>query len=100
AFDNSAFFYEQLEFTWLISVRRVAGREIDAPGSDPILLYHALVRYFLRAPIFWFVRPAFPRLWFRHPAFPNVRIRQPAFPIFWFRHFLSLFLPRKLNARQ
>jgi hypothetical protein len=49
AFNNSAFFHEQLEFTWLISVCGVAvkaGREIDAPGSDPILLYHALVRYF------------------------------------------------------
>lgn len=42
AFYNSAFFYEQLEFSWLIDVFRVAcnfrnwGCEIDAPGGDPI----------------------------------------------------------------
>src|SRR6516225_1854978 len=25
---------------------------------------------------------------------------QPAFPIFWFRHFLLLFLPRKLDVQE
>jgi hypothetical protein len=36
AFDNSALFYKQLEFIWLIGVRGVAvkaGCKIDAPGS-------------------------------------------------------------------
>ncbi len=41
AFDNSAFFDEQLELAWLIAVCQIAvksGREIDAPGGDPIPL--------------------------------------------------------------
>ena len=47
AFHNSAFLYEQLEFAWVIGICAIAikaGREIDAPGSDPIPLYHALGR--------------------------------------------------------
>jgi hypothetical protein len=46
AFDNSALFYKQLEFIWLIGVCGVAvkaGCKIDAPSGDPIPLYHALV---------------------------------------------------------
>jgi hypothetical protein len=45
AFDNSALFYKQFEFIWLIGVCGVAvkaGCKIDAPGSDPIALHHAL----------------------------------------------------------
>jgi hypothetical protein len=41
AFDNSALFYKQLEFTWLIGICGVAVKEsceIDAPSSNPIPL--------------------------------------------------------------
>ena len=41
AFDNSAFFYEQLKFTWLvwIAIAVEFGGEIDAPSWDPIPFY-------------------------------------------------------------
>jgi hypothetical protein len=43
-FDNSTFFYEQLEFTWLVwvAIAVEVGGEIDAPSGDPITLYDTL----------------------------------------------------------
>src|SRR5262249_54364875 len=59
AFYNSTFFYQQLEFSWLIDVFGVAcnfrnwGCEIDAPGGDPIPFYETLVRYMSMTPERW-----------------------------------------------
>ena len=49
-FDNSTFFYEQLEFTWLVWVVIAVefGGEIDAPSGDPITLYDTLSLAFPR----------------------------------------------------
>ena len=45
AFDNSAFFYEQLEFARLawIGIAIEFGGEIDAPSWDPIPFYDTLI---------------------------------------------------------
>ena len=54
AFDNSSFFYEQPEFTWLVRVviaAEVRG-EINAASRNPVPLYD----------IFNLVTRAFPRL--------------------------------------
>src|SRR5262245_48123815 len=56
AFYNSTFFYEQLEFSWLIVAFVVGcrlGCEIDAPGSDPIAFYDTLVGYICLTPESW-----------------------------------------------
>ena len=39
AFDDSAFFDEQLEFAGLIGIATQIGGEIDAPSWDPIPFY-------------------------------------------------------------
>ena len=47
ALDNPAFFYEQLEFIWLLGFfgASIQARcEIDAPGRHPVMLYDPLVR--------------------------------------------------------
>jgi hypothetical protein len=49
AFDDSAFFDEQLEFAGLIGIAIEFGGEIDAPGGDPIPFYDTLI-----------TQPAFP----------------------------------------
>jgi ABC-type uncharacterized transport system permease subunit len=48
AFDNSSFFYEQPEFTWLVRVVIAVktGGEINAASRYPIPLYDALIRAF------------------------------------------------------
>jgi hypothetical protein len=39
AFDDSALFYEQLEFAGLIGIAIQIGSEIDAPSGGPIPFY-------------------------------------------------------------
>jgi hypothetical protein len=53
AFDNSPFFYEQLEFTRSIFVRNLNSiqlrREVDATAGTPIMFYYTLIRCVLEA---------------------------------------------------
>ena len=69
AFNNSAFLYEQLEFTWLIGICAIAvkaGCEIDSPSGDPIPLYHTLGGNCFASD------PTFPVSYLRSPLNPSI----------------------------
>src|SRR6476659_9229881 len=61
AFDDATFLDEQLELAGLfgVAIAIQIGREVDAPGRDPVPFHDALIRCFLPAP----------------PALPAIRAR-------------------------